>query len=268
MHLFSRPTSLATPTVRRVNIGQAAKTLSALSLLSLLSVSLSPAYAQTVNGVIVPGDANPYLSGMPNGSTAVGSDSAPDQSPIQVTGLNLSAGGFLTFAVTGSVSFVGNASPTNPPDGTGLIGHAAENGFGGHTLPLDALVGVFLTDAQPNLSAAPPALDFSVSGLGISFLTLSPQLKQVFFIGDGLTGTGSGNIQQFNIPSGATRFFLGTSDGFGWFNNSGQFTVNINQTGGVSAAAPEPATVSLITAVVFGALASRYRLRRRRSSSL
>jgi hypothetical protein len=47
----------------------------------------------------------------------------------------------------------------------------------------------------------------------------------VFFIGDGLTGTGIGNVQEFTIPTGATRLFLGPMDGFGWFNNSGVIDV-------------------------------------------
>ena len=38
-----------------------------------------------------------------------------------------------------------------------------------------------------NLSAAPGALDFSA--IGLAFTTLSPELKQPFFIGDGLTWT-------------------------------------------------------------------------------
>ena len=45
---------------------------------------------------VVPGDSNPYLAGMPDGSTD-GSDRAPGQSPVFVTGLNLSLGAQLTF---------------------------------------------------------------------------------------------------------------------------------------------------------------------------
>jgi hypothetical protein len=80
---------------------------------------------------------------------------------------------------------------------------------------------------------APADLDFS-TGAGTSFTTLSPALKQAFFIGGGLTGTGSGAVQTFVVPVGATRLFLGTSDGVGWFNNSGSFSVT------VAAAAPPP----------------------------
>jgi hypothetical protein len=261
MKTLSRPAYLRDDAVSLGRNRAGGGLLSALALTAALFTPSGTAYAQTVNGVIVTGDSNPYLSGMPNGSTASG-DSAPAQSPVQVTGLNLSAGGFLTFAVTGSVSNTGAPNPTTPPDGSGFTSHGAENGMGGYNLPLNSLVGVFLTDAQPSLSAAPPTLDFSTGSPGLAFASLSPQLKQVFFIGDALTGTGSGNVQQFNIPAGATRLFLGTSDGFGWFNNSGQFTVNVTQTGGVSAAAPEPSALSLAALGILGITAGR-RARRR-----
>jgi hypothetical protein len=50
-------------------------------------------------------------------------------------------------------------------------------------------------------------------------------LQQSFFIGDGLTGTGVGSVQTFIAPEGATRLFLGSMDGGGWYNNVGSFKV-------------------------------------------
>lgn len=231
------------------------------------------AHAQTVSGITVLGSANPFLAGMPDGSTASG-DSAPDQSPALVSGLNLTDGGFLTFLVNGSIDY-GGGSPTDTPDGQTpeegffATGHGAENGMGGYTTPANALVGVFLSSAQPDLTAAPADLDFtsgSPDALGIGFSALSPQLKQVFFIGDGLTGTGTGTAQQFNIPTGATRLYLGTVDGSGWFNNSGSFTVSATRSGGTSTAAPEPTSCAL---ALFGTLplASKLLRRRRRVSA-
>src|ERR1700720_24062 len=44
-----------------------------------------------------------------------------------------------------------------------------------------------------------------------------------------LPGTGSGSIQNFIIPTGATRLFLGTMDGYGWYNNIGSFGVTVTQ---------------------------------------
>jgi hypothetical protein len=109
--------------------------------------------------------------------------------------------------------------------------------------PIDALVGVFLDASQPDSSAAPSSLDFTST----SFTTLSPQLKQAFFIGDGLTGTGSGSPQTFVVPAGATRLFLGTSDGFGWFNNSGSFSVLIGVQGAPPTATPTGPNASVPT---------------------
>jgi hypothetical protein len=41
--------------------------------------------------------------------------------------------------------------------------------------------------------------------------------------------------QQVVVPEGATRFFLGTMDGFGWFNNEGQFDVQVTDLCGTTA---------------------------------
>ncbi len=41
---------------------------------------------------------------------------------------------------------------------------------------------------------------------------MSPKIGQVFFIGDGLTGTGSGAVQVFSVPATATHLYLGYVD--------------------------------------------------------
>ncbi len=203
---------------------------------AILAASLgSPVLAQVVIPS-VPGTANPYLSGMPNGSTCCGGDSVPAQSPTQVTGLTLVPGSTLTFVVTGSVNF-GPGPSGDPPDGGGSASTPANNGISGASWPANALVGVFLDNSLPTAAPAPADLNFSTAG-STSFASLSPALKQAFFIGDGRTGNETGAVQTFVIPTGATRLFLGTSDGFGWFNNSGSFAVT------VTAAAPPPTTGS------------------------
>ena len=190
----------------------------------VLSFWAFPLSGATNAVTIVPGNSDPYLAGMPNGTLCCTGDSAPAQSPVQVTGLTLASGTVLTFTVTGSVNN-GVGPPTDPPDGGALIGAPANDGIAGINAPLNSLVGVFLDNSQPDSTAAPATLDFSPGGLGTSFSTLSPGLKQVFFIGDGLTGNGTGAQQRFVVPAGATRFFLGTDDGFGWYNNTGAFNV-------------------------------------------
>ena len=211
------------------------------SALLVLCVAVVPAFGQSTI-VSVPGTANPYLAGMPTGSTCcageTGPDSVPAQSPTQVTGVPLTAGAGLTFNVSGSVSNVAGQPPVDPPDGSvffdtaGGPGTPSSNGIAGMIAPVNALVGLFLNDNLPTLSGAPAGLDFRPSGLGTAFLTLNPALKQVFFIGDGRTGNGGGTVQQFIVPAGATRFFLGTVDGFGWNTNSGAFSVQVIAQGG------------------------------------
>lgn len=185
--------------------------------------------------ITVPGTSDPWLAGMPDGATASSGDVAPAHSPVQVSGLALNLGGYLTFTnATGGVLNAGGCSSVapftgcSPIDGTASFTNhtaGAENGISDVRAPVNALLGIFLDDSQPSLSAAPGTLNFQTFGL--DFLTLSPLLKQVFFIGNGST---TGNVvQQFDIPTGASRLFLGTMDGFGWFNNTGTISVEVTQ---------------------------------------
>ena len=236
--------------------------------------------ASTANAVVIPGTSDPWLAGMPNGSTASSGDTAPAESPVLVPGLTLSAGEVLTFSATGSVSNVPSPSGLTP-DGSNVVtfhSAGAQNGIADLTAPFNSLVGVFLSAAQPSLSAAPSGLDFPASGT--SFTSLSPELQQPFFIGDGLTGKGTGAVQGFVVPTGATRLFLGTMDAYGWDNNSGSFDVAVSIGGGTPtptpiptptptptpapgpASVPEPATAPLLAGILAGFL-----LLRRRSAS-
>jgi len=221
-------------------------------------LTFMPSALGDLDGGALRGTSDPWLAGMPNGSAASVTDVAPAQSPVLVPGLDLSLGGVLTFSASGGVSNMEFCPPVcDGPDGGGFTRHltGAENGLSDLTAPLNSLLGVFLDNSQPNLSPTPTALDFSV--LGVNFVSLSPGLKQIFFIGDGLTGTGSGSVQTFDIPSGATRLFLGTMDGWGWLGNTGAFTV--------TASVPEPSTLLLLACGLAGLGASMRRLRKRLS---
>lgn len=72
------------------------------------------------------------------------------------------------------------------------------------------LTGVFLDDSEPDPTLTPARLDFSYGA--DSFVSLTPEIGQTFFIGDGVTGTGTGATQQFVVPDTATRLFLGFAD--------------------------------------------------------
>ena len=174
----------------------------------------------------VPGNANPWLAGMPDGSMAGnGFDVAPDQSPIEVKGILIKPNEILTFSVTGGVAhgpfqLVGADGETNVVSRVPGV----ENGIADITAPFDALIGVFLDDSAPSNFPPPAALDFS-NASSRDFASLYPQLRQPFFIGDGKDSFGG--VQQFIAPVGATRLFLGIMDGYEWADNQGSFTVKV-----------------------------------------
>lgn len=222
----------------------------------LVAAVLLAGAAQTAGAVIisVPGTSDPWLAGMPNGSAASGGDFAPGQSPAEVTGLAFAPGDLLRFSATGSTDHCtgggcglagaeGDAFEPTTGHTTGIAG--AENGIANIVSPIDALIGIFLDAAQPSLSAAPGGLDFSTPAAR-DFALLAPLLKQPFFIGDGLRNDGL-TVQSFLVPAGATRLFLGTMDGFGWFNNVGSLRVTVELQG-----VPEPASLVLLGIALAG----------------
>ncbi len=196
----------------------------------------------------IPGTSDPWLAGMPNGSldnvgTPEPADAAPTYSPVMVTGITITPGVMLQWMATGQVGHPGDVAG---PDGASsyITSHTvgANNGISDILAPIDSLLGVFLGPNQPNLSSAPGQLDFS-SAANRDYLTLNPQLQQVFFMGDGFT---SGFLAQTIIaPAGATRLYLGTMDGYGWANNIGAFEITMS-------AVPEPSTMLLLSLGLIG----------------
>lgn len=197
----------------------------------------------TVN---VPGTANPYLAGLPSGSPAAYGDSAPGESPTPVTGLSIEGGDRLQFAATGTVGYAPGVY--DAPDGTFGVVHlaylglpGAENGFSSYYGPADALIAVFLDDSLPTSTAAPSRI-MENDAASLDYTTLSPGLKQIFFVGDGKRT--NGDQQTVIAPPGATRLYLGTLDGFGWYNNGGAFTVQISNLDCLDAVLSEPPGVA------------------------
>jgi hypothetical protein len=161
--------------------------------------------------------------------------------------------------VTGGLTLdVANFAP-NPADG-GTTYNATTNVYSYNNLSgiifngrTAFLVGVFL-DATTPTGTAPATLSYNTTSAGLS--SFSPVLQQVFFIGDGLDASLATQI--FNVPSGATRLFLGVADAYdglsiiglpGWYGgNGGTLSVTVN------AVISEPATLSLLLS--FGVLAA------------
>jgi len=90
---------------------------------------LSCGWSNATMTLFVPGSANPYLAGMPDGTTASGGDSAPGQSPVLVSGLDLSPGSYLTFSATGTASY--NGGTYFGPDGGSYFSRGNESGISG-----------------------------------------------------------------------------------------------------------------------------------------
>lgn len=144
------------------------------------------------------------------------------------TMISVEAGDTMAFKVTGAVDYWNGTGNSYPPDGDGLSGSnlAGLAGVSGFQGPRGPLVAVFLNDENPAGKTTPMPLDFTPAGIGTSFAELTPKLGQVFFIGDGLTGQGSGDRQLFNVPEGATRLFFGVADGFGFGGHPGAYEDN------------------------------------------
>jgi Flp pilus assembly protein TadG len=188
----------------------------------------------------VPGTANPFLAGMPQGSVAslnnphnspdyAGNSGNPKQSPLVVS-MPLVEGDSLSFdSIDGTVRHDPSLAYYSPDGELATIGrntNGSENGISDLNAPINALVGLFLDDTQPNTSGAPRSLDFS-SDASRNFDTLNPKLKQIFFIGDGKTSDGA--RQQFIVPKGATRLYLATWDFYEWNNNAGYRNIQVKR---------------------------------------
>ncbi|MDB5295558.1 MAG: Rhs family protein, partial [Phycisphaerales bacterium] len=193
--------------------------------------------------------ANPFLSGMPKGTQASLNNphNSPDvagnakdmkQSPTTVGGgLPIVPGQGLTFdSIDGTAKHDPNDTSYQPDGNTGEVDHNT-NGSENHILdvnaPINALVGVFLSDKAPDKVDQPVVSDPLDADCPTDFRTAAarnrttykPKLQQIFFIGDGQTTDGV--QQKFVVPPGATRLYLATWDFYEWNNNSGQRTVKV-----------------------------------------
>jgi hypothetical protein len=218
------------------------------SALALVAGALTGvAHAVTITNVSVNAQANVYGSDPGGGGAGVAavSELLPNLTARVVTFAN----------VVGQVSCCSGGRTFNGPDGGPFAGgNTRINAFGG-TSGIVApgtmfLVGVFRDVDGPGL-VAPAAIDFTSTTGNASF---SPLVDQVFFIGDGLTGTGSGSTQSFLVPDAATRMELGFADAFGFKGNPGFYNDNV---GGLRldysvTGVPEPSTYALLAVGLAG----------------
>ncbi|MBZ5608499.1 MAG: hypothetical protein LAP38_09590 [Acidobacteriia bacterium] len=175
-----------------------------------VTFTLSAAGGTTSGTATVQSTADIFLSGH-SGTIGI---SSPGTAPPMVA-VSGSAGKVFRFSgATGTWNCQGGGA-TSGPDGDNCYSStniASYRGISGiiHTSKTMFLVGVFLSDAEP-ADPAPARLDVSTANTATS---IQPLLAQTFFIGDGLTSGGA--TQEFTIPAGATRLFLGIADAGGF----------------------------------------------------
>ncbi|WP_422012044.1 hypothetical protein [Roseateles sp.] len=142
--------------------------------------------------------------------------------------LDAGTGRSVTFAASGLAGWGGSID--NGPDGGGFSGYTNIPSVGpisGFSGPLSGgLVGVFIEAGDISGLAAPGNLTYS-SAADYGLASYAPGLRQVFFIGDGLTGTGSGATQVFHIPDGAGMLVLGIADAFAFNALAGYYDDNV-----------------------------------------
>jgi Flp pilus assembly protein TadG len=205
------------------------------------ATSIARLYPGQSERVTVNATSNPFLAGMPNGSSASNDnphdspDYAPSESPRQ-TSIAVTPNKAMTFdGINGGANnYETSTRYTADGNTSNIVTNSAgsENGIANMVgAPINSLVGVFLSGSSPTSGSTPSRLDFTTPEQR-NFDMLQPQLKQIFFIGDGRNA--DGEIQQFVPPPGATRLFIGTWDAYEWNNNVGSFSVTIHNTGTVT----------------------------------
>ena len=228
-----------------------------LRLLQIIAVFAVFVLVRTISAttLIVPADANLFGAGhaTPPAPGGGGIGELPSEFDL---GFTAASGVVLTFSsVTGTI-IVNNGSGNNlnDPDGVGSASSLNVNSVEGVSGIVAGtagfLAGVFLGPFEPT-DPAPVRLDFTM--IGTNFTSLSPQLNQMFFIGDGLTGDGSGSVQQFNVPAGATRLFLGIADAPNYQGDPGAYGDNVGLFS-ATFSVPEPSSGALVLAGICGLL--------------
>lgn len=196
--------------------------------------------------VVVQSTSSIWLAGQSDGSSVTGyfgTDTAPSNSPMSI---DLLPNATLTFSASGSTSV--DASCFAGPDGgcysdqSSFSPAPANNLYNG---PANALVGIFTSNSPVGYASWVSGPDYQQPA-NIAAASIAPGLNQIFFIGDGLTGTGTGSIQLFNAPVGATHLYIAAADSLG-ASTGNQGSLSVDFTGGTVSAVPEPASWVLLS---------------------
>ena len=215
---------------------------------SRISESAIAMVNSTSETFFAPAKGNLWLAGMPDGTVTqnhqpmqnwvwdTAGSATNRQSPQVITSSAVvTPGNSITFdAVDGTATYDGGNPLGADGDSGYLVCHGStsssyasalatpDNGIANIRAPIGGLIAGFLNGNVPTSTAAPSALDFTTAA-SRDFQTLSPQLKQPFFIGNGRRA--NGEVQQFVVPAGATRMYIGMMDAWQWNDNVGGFDV-------------------------------------------
>jgi hypothetical protein len=181
---------------------------------------------------------------------------------ISVTGVSS-----LQFLATGSVVLnLTSGDNSNDPDGVGAAPGSSNNSgtgiYAGITAPYAGYLTGLFTGSD---SSAGTPTSYTLASEGAS--SFSPSQNQAFFIGDGLTGDGTGAEQTFYVPTGATTLYLGISDACGYSggpscygDNAGSFSVSYTTVAsGTPSTTPEPSSLVLLATGLASAAATARR---------
>lgn len=175
-----------------------------------------------------------------------------------VIALNAGTGRVAAFSSGGQAGWAG--SNVNGPDGGNFASDTNIPSVGpisGYNGPLSGqLVGVFIEAGDISALSAPGGMSYPDLA-SYQQASYSPGLRQVFFIGDGKTGTGSGSLQAFFVPDGAAYLVLGIADAFGFNGQAGWYDDNVG--GYETSYTIIPAPGSLAAAGLVGLLSARRR---------
>jgi len=250
-----------------------------LSVACLMTPSFAMADSFTTGTITVNGTDNIYAAGSQNelvtNCVAVNYCGAGGQGTVP-NYISVAGQTYITLTSSGTISINGGAN-SNDPDGLSggspaYVPTSFNSGFesiSGIMAPgAGYLVGVFVGPNGPS-GTAPASVTYTSATTDLT--SYDPLLDQVFFIGDGLTGDGTGAVQDFYVPTGATELYLGISDACEfeggpscYGDNSGATSVAYSEVTSSPvtppAATPEPSSLLLLAT---GAMSAAGMVRRR-----
>jgi len=131
---------------------------------------------------------------------------------------------------SGATNCCSSSTPNTSPDG--VDGGSGTNldsfeDISGIVLPARTMfISAVFTNGRNSSNAPPARFDYTDVDTETT-AEFSPELNQVFFVGDGLTSDGT--TQSFFVPASATSVSFGVADGFGFSGTPGFYNDNTGE---------------------------------------